>query len=133
MSPTPIFGDTATVPHDLDLYTQVEFQLRDQRARLSRLVALDPDRMTQALRCLIVIDPISFDLVLAASAPDPAEPAVTHLLQESRCLACQTPVARFTTYGGDWMHYTGDPLDSNIQPYEENHQPVIKPEATALA
>lgn len=135
MSPTPIFGDTAPAPHALDHGSQAESQLRGRRARQSRLAALDPDRMTEALKCLLVIDPEEFDLILAAAErtlgpaePEPDEPeeSLAHLLQETCCLACQAPVARFESWGGAYAHYDGDPLDSFIQPYEADHAPVLR-------
>jgi hypothetical protein len=90
--------------------------------------------MTEALRCLLVVDPEEFDLILAAAertlapadlGPDEPEESLAYLLQEAYCLACKAPVARFERLGGDYAHYDGDPLDSSIQPYEADHAPLV--------
>lgn len=107
MSPTPIFGDTDPGSHALDLASQAESQLRGRQVRQARLAALDPGRMAEALKCLLVFDPQEFDLILAAAErtlgpaePEPAglggpEESLAYLLQETCCLACRVPVARF--------------------------------------
>ncbi len=140
MSPTPIFSDSAPVPHALDLRSQAESQLRGRRVRQARLAALDHDRMAEALKCLLVFDPEEFDFILAAAErtlgpadPDVPEESLAYLLQETCCLACQVPVARFESWGGAYAHYDGDPLDCFIQPYEADHAPLVQPPAMAAA
>lgn len=64
-----------------------------------------------------VLDPNVLD------GPDPDD--YVEFVQELCCLACQTPVARFESHGGDLMHYTGDPMFDNIMPIETDHAPFL--------
>jgi hypothetical protein len=56
-------------------------------------------------------------------APDPGDYA--EVVQESFCLACQTPVAPFESRGGEMTHYAGDPMNDSIQPFETDHAPFL--------
>jgi hypothetical protein len=50
------------------------------------------------------------------------------VVQESfclACLACQAPVAAFESWGGELMHYVGDPMTDNIMPNEIDHAPLL--------
>lgn len=64
----------------------------------------------------------SFDPNLL-DAPDPDD--YVEVVQESFCLACQTPVARFESRGGQMMHYAGDPMSDSIQPLGTDHAPFL--------
>jgi hypothetical protein len=55
--------------------------------------------------------------------PDPRD--FTEEVRESYCLACQAPVAAFTSWGGDMVHYVGDPMSDDIMPYETDHAPFL--------
>jgi hypothetical protein len=44
---------------------------------------------------------------------------------ESFCPACQSPVAAFESWGGELMHYVGDPMTDNIMPNEIDHAPFL--------
>jgi hypothetical protein len=64
----------------------------------------------------------SFDpKVLDAPGPDD----YVEVVQETFCLACQTPVARFESRGGEMTHYAGDPMNGNIQPFDADHAPFL--------
>jgi hypothetical protein len=56
-------------------------------------------------------------------APDPDD--YVEVVQESYCLACQAPVAAFESWGGELMHYVGDPMTDNIMPNEVDHAPFL--------
>jgi hypothetical protein len=56
-------------------------------------------------------------------APDPDD--CVEDVEESFCLACQLPAARFESLGGDLAHYAGDPAADNIQPYRTAHAPFL--------
>ena len=63
---------------------------------------------------------------LDASVLDgPGPDDFVEVVAESFCLACQTPVAAFTNWGGDLVHYAGDPMSDSIQPYEADHAPFL--------
>lgn len=55
--------------------------------------------------------------------PDPRD--YVENVREIFCLACQAPVAAFTTWGGDMVHYAGDPMTDSIAPYETDHAPIL--------
>jgi hypothetical protein len=65
----------------------------------------------------VVLDPAMLD------APDPDD--IVEIVPEVFCLACQAPVAAFESHGGDMMHYTGDPMNDNVIPYEADHAPFL--------
>ena len=64
----------------------------------------------------------SFDpAVLDGPGPDDR----TEDVEESFCLACQVPVARFESHGGDLVHYVGDPMSDHIMPFKSDHAPFL--------
>lgn len=71
-------------------------------------------------------DTTSTAQALHASVLDrPAPRDFVEEVRESFCLACQAPVAAFTSLGGDLAHYVGDPLSDNIEPYAADHAPLL--------
>jgi hypothetical protein len=64
----------------------------------------------------------SFDASVL-DAPDPDD--YVEVVEESFCLACQAPVAAFETWGGELVHYVGDPMSDYIMPYEADHAPFL--------
>lgn len=65
----------------------------------------------------IVLDPNVMD------GPDPDD--IVENVQEVFCLACHAPVAPFESFGGELMHYAGDPMTAGIQPFETDHAPFL--------
>ena len=39
--------------------------------------------------------------------------------------ACGARVGVFVSRGSDWLHYTGDPANDDVEPYKAGHAPVI--------
>ena len=60
-----------------------------------------------------------------AQSFDPAPEDFAEIVEESFCLACQAPVARFESHGGALAHYAGDPMNDYIQPYQADHAPFL--------
>ena len=65
----------------------------------------------------IALDPAILD------GPDPGD--IIEDVREAFCLACQAPVARFESLGGELAHYDGDPLTDDIMPCEADHAPLL--------
>ena len=65
----------------------------------------------------IVLDPEVLD------APD--LDGCAEVVEERFCLACQVPVARFESLGGDLAHYVGDPMNDYVTPFETDHAPYL--------
>jgi hypothetical protein len=122
VSLTTIFRDTtpAALPHSAN--TQAE---PDPRGCLARVATLDAQRMAESLQYLSLINPAAFNAILAATAPCADDDPPAEETPESYCQACHAPVAAFTSQGGDLLHYDGDPLSDNIEPYLDNHAPVL--------
>jgi hypothetical protein len=81
--------------------------------------------MTEGLMYLSIIDPAAFDAIVGAIAQRADDEPPAKGTPESFCLACQAPVAAFTSQGGELLHYDGDPLSDSIEPYLDDHAPVL--------
>lgn len=112
--------------------TEIIPQLRrgadaEARKRLSRLAALDSDRMATALTWLAGFSPSVFDATLDATepctdddTPDPAEHP------EPFCMVCDADVGIFLRFGLDWRHYRGDGTTAGlIELFDPGHAPII--------
>jgi len=63
---------------------------------------------------------------LADNVLDESDPCdYVENVPEIYCLACQAPAAAFTSWGGDMVHYAGDPMSDSIVPYETDHSPIL--------
>lgn len=108
-------------------------------ARAARVAALGTGQMAAGLLFLAAFAPAVCDEVLKAAEAEPVHQMPRVGLdpepeddcgyiegdREAYCRACEMPAARFTSYGGEWTHYTGDPLHGMLEPYTENHKPVL--------
>jgi hypothetical protein len=99
----------------------------EARKRLTRLAALDTDRMTEALTWLAGYSPTVFDATLDATEPctddDNPDPADN---PEPFCLVCGADVGIFLRFGLDWRHYRGDGTTAGpIELFDPGHAPVI--------
>ena len=112
--------------------TEIIPQLRrgadaEAHKRLSRLAALDSDRMAMALTWLAGFSPSVFDATLDATepcpdddTPDPAEHP------EPFCMVCGADLGIFLRFGLDWRHYRGDGTTvGQIEIFDPGHAPVI--------
>jgi hypothetical protein len=122
VSLTTIFRDTTPAALALGANSQME---SDPRGCLAEVATLDAQRMAESLKYLSLINPAAFNAILAATAPCADDDPPAEETPESFCLACQAPVAAFTSQGGDLFHYDGDPLSDNIEPYLDDHAPVL--------
>jgi len=68
---------------------------------------------------------IFLDITRISQALDAADVPTPEAAPESYCLACQAPVAAFTSWGGDLVHYVGDPMSDSIEPYVDDHAPIL--------
>jgi hypothetical protein len=94
--------------------------------RLIRLAATEPDQMAESLAFLAGYAPGIFDTILTATDPCPGDghPAGDDAL-EPFCITCRARIGIFTGRGGDWLHYTGELDDRDVQPYDADHAPAI--------
>jgi hypothetical protein len=44
---------------------------------------------------------------------------------EPFCTTCGARASIFTGRGGRWLHYTGQPADRTVDPYDPGHAPAI--------
>ena len=44
---------------------------------------------------------------------------------EPFCTACGARAGIFTSRRGEWLHYVGETDDSDVEPYDPGHVPVI--------
>jgi hypothetical protein len=95
--------------------------------RLTRLRALDADRMTEALTWLAGYSPTIFDATLAATEPctdDDTPDPVENL--EPFCSLCGADVGIFVRFGLDWRHYRGDGTTAGMNElFDPGHAPVV--------
>jgi SAM-dependent methyltransferase len=98
----------------------------DPGGRLTRLAPLDPDRLAESLVFLAGFAPAVFDSILNATEPclDDELPPDEDAL-EPFCATCAACVGIFVSRGSEWLHYTGDPVNGDVEPYETDHAPVI--------
>ena len=109
----------------------------DPGGRLARLAPLDPDRLAESLVFLAGFAPAVFDSILDATEPclDDERPLDEDAL-EPFCGVCGSRAGVFVSRGSEWLHYTGDPANHDVDPYETDHAPVIawRPaDSTAIA
>jgi hypothetical protein len=95
--------------------------------RLTRLAALDTDRMATALTWLAGYSPTVFDATLNATEPcaddDTPDPADN---PEPFCAVCGADVGIFLRFGLDWRHYRGDGTTAGlIELFDPGHASVI--------
>jgi hypothetical protein len=94
--------------------------------RLTRLAALDADRMAIALTWLAGYSPTVFDTTLDATEPctdDTPDPTAD---PEPFCAICGDDVGIFLRFGLDWRHYRGDGTTAGpIELFDPGHAPVI--------
>ncbi len=101
--------------------------LAQAHARLTRLAALDLQRMSEALTWLAGYSPATFDATLDATEPctdddnpDPADDP------EPFCSVCGADVGIFLRFGLDWRHFRGDGTTGGpIELFDPGHAPVI--------
>ena len=98
----------------------------DPAGRLARLAPLDADRLAESLVFLAGFAPAVFDSILNATepCPDDERPADEDAL-EPFCAACGARVGIFVSRGSDWLHYTGDPANRDVEPYNSDHDVVV--------
>jgi hypothetical protein len=104
----------------------------DPGGRLARLAPLDPDRLAESLVFLAGYAPTVLDTILDATEPcldDELPPAEDAL--EPFCKSCGARAGIFLSRGSAWLHYTGDPADRDVEPYDANHAPAIAWRPTA--
>lgn len=90
--------------------------------RLIRLAATEPDQMAESLAFLAGYAPGIFDAILTATDPRPGDDCpVGDDALEPFCITCRARIGIFTGRGGDWLHYTGEPDDRDVQPYDADH------------
>ena len=66
------------------------------------------------------------EVTLTATGSCPADdPLDGEDALEPFCTACGARAGIFTSRGGDWLHYTGELDDYNVEPYDPGHAPVI--------
>jgi len=58
----------------------------------------------------------AIDSFLAGDGEDALEPF---------CTACGGRAGIFTSRRGEWLHYIGEADDSDVEPYDPGHAPVI--------
>jgi hypothetical protein len=94
--------------------------------RLTRIAALEGERMADSLTFLSGYGPGVFDTILTATEPclDDLFPAGEYAL-EPYCTQCGARAGVFTARGSDWLHYAGDPTDGTAEPFDADHAPVI--------
>jgi hypothetical protein len=102
--------------------------------RLARLEPLDPDRLAESLVFLAGFAPTVLDTILDATEPclDDERPLDEDAL-EPFCGSCGARAGIFLSRGSEWLHYTGDPADRDVEPYEADHAPLIAWRPTAGA
>jgi len=98
----------------------------DPGGRLARLAPLDPDRLAESLVFLAGFAPAVLDTILDATEPclDDERPVDEDAL-EPFCESCGARAGIFLSRGSEWLHYTGDPVDRDVEPYEADHAPAI--------
>jgi len=121
MSLYSIFGEAA----------EDSLAISDPTGRLARLAPLDPDRLAESLVFLAGYAPGVLDTILDATEPCPDDelPYGDDAL-EPYCTKCNARIGIFAARGGNWLHYTGDPEDRDVHPYDPGHAPVIAWRAT---
>lgn len=94
--------------------------------RLARVATLEPDRLAESLVFLAGHAPEVLDAILDATEPclDDDYPHDDDAL-EPYCTECDARIGIFIGRGGDWLHYTGEPDDRDVQPYDPGHAPVV--------
>jgi hypothetical protein len=100
--------------------------ISDPDGRLSRLATLDPDRLAESLTFLAGYAPRVLDTILDATEPCPDDelPYGDDAL-EPYCTECDARIGIFMARGGNWLHYTGNPEDRDVYPYDPGHAPVL--------
>ena len=99
---------------------------------------LDPDRLAESLVFLAGFAPTVLDTILDATEPclDDEHPLDEDAL-EPFCVSCGARAGIFLSRGSEWLHYTGDPVDRNVESYDADHAPVIAwrptPDAAVVA
>jgi hypothetical protein len=102
--------------------------LAEERDRLDRLAAIDPEHKEMALMFLSGYAPDIFDEVLDAAEPIAAEPVTGYSIAddaEPYCITCSASVGVFPTLGDGWRHYRGDGATAKAEPYDAGHPAVI--------
>jgi hypothetical protein len=98
----------------------------DPGGRLARLAPLDHDRLAESLVFLAGFAPTVLDSILNATEPcldDERLPDEDAL--EPFCATCGARVGVFVSRGSEWLHYTGDPANRDVEAYDTDHAPVI--------
>jgi hypothetical protein len=108
------------------IFCEADRTMADPGGRLARLAPLDPDRLAESLVFLAGFAPTVLDEVLDATEPclDDERPVDEDAL-EPFCESCGARAGIFLSRGSEWLHYTGDPLNGDVEPYQDDHAPAI--------
>jgi hypothetical protein len=94
--------------------------------RLALIAGLDAERMAEGLIFLSGYAPGVLDAILTATEPclDDQFPPDSDA-EEPYCTRCGAKAGVFIARGSDWLHYEGDPMEGNVEPFESDHAPAI--------